>query len=106
MGFNPLPYKISKNRAPYREAEQIIFKFDVSKQITGDLHAEADLDVDIIRCKIFPVVEPPEIKCTIGEDLKPVSYRETVKKMVNLQEKKKKVRWLPQMGIDYNPFQR
>lgn len=106
LGFNPLPYKISKNRSPYREAEQIILKFDVSSQIRDDLNEEVNLDVDIVRCNIFPVVEPVEKKCTIDEDLKPVSYRKNVKKLVELQEKKKKVYWSPQMGIDYYPFQR
>lgn len=106
LGFNKLPYKISKNRQPYREAEQIIFKFDVSSQVREDLKEEVDLDVDVIRCKICPVKVPTEYKCTLEDELKPVSYREDVKKLLELQDKGKKKKWMPQMGIEYYPFQR
>lgn len=108
LGFNKLPYKISKNRQPYREAEQIIFKFDVSTQMQADLKEEIDLDVDVVRCKIFPIKQPKEFNCTLEEELKPVAYREDVKKLLQLQdkEKSKKKRWMPQMGIEYYPFQR
>lgn len=106
LGFNKLPYKISKNRAPYREAEQIVFKFDVGSQVKTDLNEEINLDVDVVRCKIIPAEEQKELKCTIEEEMKPVSYREDVKKLLQLQEKGEKKRWLPQMGIEYYPFQR
>lgn len=106
LGFNKLPYKLSKNRMPYREAEQVIFKFDVSAQLTEDLQEEIDLDVDVVRCKIFPVIEPKPYECTLEKELQPVSYREDVQKLLKLQEKGKKKRWMPQMGIEYYPFQR
>lgn len=106
LGFNKLPYKISKNRQPYREAEQIIFKFDVSSQMQADLKEEVDLDVDVVRCKIFPITESVELKCTLEDELKPVAYREDVKKLLELQDKSKKKQWMPQMGIEYYPFQR
>lgn len=106
LGFNKLPYKISKNRMPYREAEQIVFKFDVSSQLTKDLNEEIDLDVDVVRCKIINLPEQKEFKCTMEEEMQPVSYREDVKKLLKLQEKGKKKHWLPQMGIEYYPFQR
>lgn len=101
-----MPYKISKNRQPYREAEQILFEFDVSSQVQKDLNEEIDLDVDVVRCKIFPIEKPIEFKCTLEEELQPVSYRKEVKQLLELQEKSKKKRWLPQMGIEYYPFQR
>lgn len=106
LGFNQLPYKISKNRQPYREAEQIVFKFDVSSQVRDDLKEEVDLDVDVVRCKIFNVQPPQEIECTLEQELQPVAYREDVKKLLHMQEKAKKKKWLPQMGIEYYPFQR
>lgn len=106
LGFNKLPYKISKNRQPYREAEQIIFKFDASSQVQDDLKEEVDLDVDVVRCKIFPVEQPKEFECTLEAELQPVAYREDVQKLLQLQEKTKKKRWQPQMGIEYYPFQR
>lgn len=106
LGFNKLPYKISKNRVPYREAEQIVLKFDVSSQVKEDLSEEIDLDVDVVRCKIIPVKEEKEFKCTLEQEMQPVSYRDDVKELLRLREKGKKKRWLPQMGIEYYPFQR
>ncbi|XP_031624735.1 probable 28S ribosomal protein S6, mitochondrial [Contarinia nasturtii] len=106
LGFNKLAYKISKSAMPYREAEQIIFNFDVSAQVKDDLMEEVDLDIDIIRCKIFPYEVPKPFECTLEQELQPVSYREDVKKLLELQEKSKKKRWLPNMGIEYYPFQR
>lgn len=104
LGFNPLPFAISKNRTPYRHAEQIIFKCDVSAQIRKDLLEEAKLDVDVVRCKIFEFEGPKHVECGIKEDLKPVAQRRDVKKLIELQEKKKKVHWAPQTGLIYNPF--
>lgn len=104
LGFNPLPYKISKNRIPYRHAEQIILKCDVGAQIKNDLLEETNLDVDVIRCKMFELEIPKPVVCNLKEDMIPVTYRKDVKKLLELQEKKKKVRWAPQMGLQYNPF--
>lgn len=104
LGSNPLPYKISKNRTPYRHAEQIIFKCDVSAQIKNDLLEETNLDVDVIRCKLFELHAPQPVVCNLEEDLKPVAYRKDVKKILELQEKKKKVYWAAQTGLPYNPF--
>lgn len=107
LGFNKLPYKISKNRLPYREAEQIVLKFDVSSQVRDDLDEEVNLDVDVVRCKIIPVAEQKEFKCTLETEMQPVSYREDVKQLLKLQQDKgKKKKWLPQMGVEYYPFQR
>lgn len=108
FGFNKLPYKISKDRAPYREAEQIMFKFDVSSQVKLDLREEIDMDVDVLRCKIFDPPGGKDYQCTIQDEMKPVAYREDVKKLLKLQDDalKKKQHWLPQMGIEYYPFQR
>lgn len=106
LGQTKLPYKISKNRQPYREAEHIILKFDVSEQVREDLKEEVFLDVDVVRCNIFPVVEPKEFKCTLEQELQPVSYRKDVKDLLKMQEKGKKKKWMPQMGIEYYPFQR
>lgn len=106
LGFNKLPYKISKNRQPYREAEQILFKFDVSSQVKDDMKEEIELDVDVVRCKIIPMTEPAQYKCTLEQELQPVSYRSDVKKLLEMQEKGKKKKWMPQMGIEYYPFQR
>lgn len=78
----------------------------MSSQVKGDMKEEIDLDVDVIRCKIFPVVEPKPHKCTLEEELQPVSYRKDVKKLLEMQEKGKKKGWMPQMGIEYYPFQR
>lgn len=99
-----MPYKISKNGQPYREAEQILFKFDVSAQVHNDLREEINLDVDVVRCKIFPVVKPAEFKCTLEEELQPVPYRKDVKKLLELQNKSKKKSWMLQMGIEFYPF--
>lgn len=106
LGQNKLPYKISKNQQPYREAEHLIFKLDVSAQVQDDMKEEINLDVDVIRCNIYAVHEPREFDCTLEDELKPVSYREDVKKLLELQQKNKKKTWLPQMGIEYYPFQR
>lgn len=106
LGFVQLPYKISKDQKPYREAEQIILKFDVSEQLRVDLQEETNMDVDVIRCKIIPLIQPKEYECTFEEEMKPVSYRPDVQKLLKLQEKSKKKYWLPQMGIEYYPFQR
>lgn len=83
-----------------------MFKFDVSSQVQDDLKEEINLDVDVVRCKIYPLEQPAEFKCTLEEELQPVAYREDVKKLLQLQDKAKKKRWLPQMGIEYYPFQR
>lgn len=110
LGFNKLPYKISKNRQPYREAEQIIFKFDISSQLRKDLNDEIELDVDVVRCKILPdektFAGPNPVKCTLEDELKPVSERKDVKKLLKLQEKGKNKKWNARMGIEYYPFQR
>lgn len=105
LGFNPLPYKISKNRLPYRHAEQIIFKCDFSAKLKNDLVEETDLDVDIIRCRVYPLQTPKPIVCNLQEDLIPVAYRRDVKKLVELQQKKKKVHWAMQTGIPYYPYE-
>lgn len=101
-----MPYKISKNRQPYREAEHIIFKFDVSEQLREDLKEEVNLDVDVVRCNLFPVEEPKEFKCTLEEEMQPVSYRKDVQELLRMREKAPKKKWAAQMGIEYYPFQR
>lgn len=106
LGFNQLPYKISKNRQPYREAEQLIYTFDVSAKVTRDLRDEADLDVDVMRCRIYPNHEHVEHKCTLEEEMQPVAFRKDVLKLLQLQDKNKKKGWKPQMGIEFYPFQR
>lgn len=106
LGVTKLPYKISKDQKPYREAEHILFKFDVSAQLRTDLQEEANMDVDIVRCKIFPVEQPKQYECTFEEEMKPVSFRPHVQTLLKMQEKSKKKYWLPQMGIEYYPFQR
>lgn len=106
LGSSKLPYKISKDQKPYRETETILFKFDVSSQLKNDLKVEANMDVDILRCNIFEIKEQPDYGCTLEEEMKPVSQRPDVKKLLQLQEKGKKKHWLPQMGIEYYPFQR
>lgn len=106
LGFNQLPYKISKNRQPYREAEQIIYTFDVGAKVRSDLLEEVNLDVDVVRCKIFPQQQHIENKCTLEEEMKPVAYREDVQELLRLQEKNQKKKWSPQMGIEFYPFQR
>lgn len=106
LGLTKLPYKISKDQKPYREAEHILFKFDVSDQLRADLQEEANMDVDVVRCKIYPLQQPTEYKCTLEDEMKPVSCRPDVQKLLKLQEKGKKKYWLPQMGIEYYPFQR
>lgn len=108
LGFSKLPYKISKDKKPYREAETIIFKFDVSEQVQHDLKLEANMDIDVIRCNVFDLKckDKKANDCTLEEEMKPVSHRPHVKKLLDLQEKSKKKHWLPQMGIEYYPFQR
>lgn len=106
LGQNKLPYKISKNQQPYREAEHLIFKTDVSAQVKDDMKEEINLDIDVIRCNIYAVEESKEFQCTLEDELKPVSDREDVKELLRLQEKGKKKKWMPQMGIEYYPFQR
>lgn len=106
LGATQLPYKISKDQKPYREAERILFNFDVSAQLKVDLQEEVNMDVDVIRCKIFPLQEPKEYDCTLEDEMKPVALRPAVQKLLKMQEKSKKKYWLPQMGIEYYPFQR
>lgn len=106
LGATQLPYKISKDQRPYREAEHMIFKFDVSSQLKVDLQEEVNMDVDVIRCRIFPMPEEKEYDCTLEEEMKPVALRPHVQQLLKMQEKSKKKYWLPQMGIEYYPFQR
>lgn len=109
LGHNKIPYKMSKNRAPFREAEHMVFKFDVSAQLKDDLKEEIDLDVDVIRCRIYQQHEPREYQCTLEKEMRPVPERDEVKRLLEMQKKaqtKKKPHFLPQMGIDYYPFQR
>lgn len=108
LGHNELPYKISKNRAAFREAEHMVFKFDISEQLKEDLTEEVNLDVDVVRCRIYPNFEPTEYECTLEKEMRPVPERDEVKKLLKMEAdaKKKKRHWLPQMGIEYYPFQR
>lgn len=106
LGSTKLPYKISKDQKPYRETETIILKFDVSTQLKADLNQEVNMDVDVLRCKIIPINEQKDYDCTLEAEMQPVSYRPDVKQLLQLQEKSKKKHWLPQMGIEYYPFQR
>lgn len=105
LGHNKLPYKISKGRQPFREAEHMVFKFDVSAQLKTDLKEEIDLDIDVIRCRIYDIKEPAKYECTLEKEMLPVPERETVKKLLEMQKRaKKKPHFLPQMGIPYDPF--
>lgn len=81
-------------------------KFDVSDQLRDDLKEEVNLDVDVVRCNIFPLKKPTEYKCTLEEELQPVSYRKDVQELLRLREKGVKKKWSTQMGIEYYPFQR
>lgn len=111
LGFNQLPYKISSSQKPYREAEQMLVTFDISSQLKADLHKELKTDIDVIRSRIYEVVEPKEYECELEDDLKPVPERKEVKKLLELERKKNIVKprqgtFFSQTGLDYWPFKK
>lgn len=106
LGFRDLPCKMSKDRTPYRQANQFIYTFDVPPQVLADLNEEYRRDVDIIRQVVYKIKEPEPHPCTLHTEMKEPAYREDVQKLLQLDKKKEEKRWLPQSGIDYYPFQR
>lgn len=109
LGFNKLPYKISKNQKSYNEAEQLLVTFDVSSQQKGDLHDELKTDIDVIRARIYDFKAPFPYQCDLEDDLKPPPERKEVKKLLELEKRKnyrKPVQgtYYPQTGLDYWPF--
>lgn len=106
LGFTQLPYKISMDRTPYREANRFIYTFDVPPIELPFLREECKLDVDIIRSVIYLSNENIPYKCTLEEEMQPPAYRKDVKELLKLAKRKEKKYWLPQTGIDYYPFSR
>lgn len=104
LGFRPLPYKISKDQVPYREANRILFTFDLPFVHLRDLKDEYVRNVDIIRKAIHEIKQPVDIECTMYKDMIEPAYREDVQKMLKMSKKKEKKYWLPNTGIDYYPF--
>lgn len=106
LGFAQLPYKISMDRTPYRQANRFIYTFDVPPKELSFLREECKLDVDIIRSVIYESNQTKPHECTLEEEMKPPAYRKEVKELLRLGKRREKTYWLPQTGVDYYPFSR
>lgn len=106
LGFRDMPYKISMDRVPYRQAHYFVYTFNVPPTTLTDLNDESSRDVDIIRHRIFKIKEEETVPCTLEDECKEPAYREDVQKLLEIQKKKTKVHWEPRSGLDYYPFQR
>lgn len=106
LGFKDTPYKISKNKLPHRSAHYFVFKFDAPPSKLFDLKSESDLDVDIIRCRIFNTEQPEQVPCTLDAEMLPPPYRKEVQEMVRIAKKNEKKNYDFRTGLDFYPFQR
>lgn len=106
MGFRDLPYKMSKERVAYRQANHFMYTFDVPPNMVAELNEEGNRDVDIIRLAFYRIKEHEPKPCTLEAEMKEPAYREDVQKLLEMDKKKQKQHWLPNSGIDYYPFQR
>lgn len=104
-----MPYKISKDKLPYRQAHYFIYTFDVPPSALSDLKDESNRDVDILRQRVLKLKDEEDTAstpCTLEDECKEPAYRKDVQKLLQLQKKKAKVHWTPRSGLDYYPFQR
>lgn len=109
LGFKDMPYKISKDKLPYRQAHYFIYTFDVPPAALHDLRDESNRDVDILRQRVLKLEDEEDVvssPCTLEAECKEPAYRTDVQKLLRLQKKKTKVHWTPRSGLKYYPFQR
>lgn len=106
MGQQNLPYKISVHGQVHKVGNMFTIEFDSAPTQIDDLAEEYSRDIDIIRKNIFKVEQPPEIKCTLHEELLPPAYRKEVQEMVRIGQKKQKKKFNYNSGLDYYPFQK
>lgn len=109
LGFRPMPYKTSAHGLVHREANYFVIKIDTATQAVYDLREEYSRDVDIIRQRVFKVVEEINHDCQLETELLPPAYRKDVEKMIEIgktQANRFTYRFKYNSGLDYYPFQK
>lgn len=109
LGFRPMPYKTSAHGLVHKEANYFLFKIDSPTRAVADLKEEYSRDVDIVRQRVFRVVENDQHNCTLETELLPPAYREEVQKMIDIgktQVNRFTYKFKYNSGLDYYPFQK
>lgn len=109
LGFRAMPYKTSAHGTVHREANYFVLKIDTASNVVADLKEEYSRDLDIVRQRVFRVLDEDTPPCTLEKELLPPAYREDVKKMIEIGKKqvnRYKQKFNYNTGLDYYPFQK
>ncbi|KAK9498749.1 hypothetical protein O3M35_003315 [Rhynocoris fuscipes] len=108
LGAQKIPYKTASHGSVHREANYFVFAFTAPPTKVDSLIHECKRDVDIIRNRLYKVVEEEPYLCTLDEEMLPAPYRPEVIKMIEEAKKNeaKRPKFKYNTGLDYYPFQK